>query len=70
MPEKPGCQVQKLIRSLCNEDCLDWGTCPISKMLLKTAVNLFESYDPKHNEVVEKFHRKYGGNVTKKEAGS
>lgn len=56
------CEVRKLIRKICNENCHDWGTCPISKMILEKAVDMFASYDLKQAEAaIARFHRKYGG---------
>jgi len=43
----PNCQVQKLIKEHCNDECSNWSTCPLAELLMKTVVNLFSSYEPR-----------------------
>jgi len=44
------CGVRRLMRSLCNEECSDWDTCPIAREVRRIAIRLFAGYDPEPKE--------------------
>jgi len=42
----PECEVRELIRECCNDTCPEWSTCTLAEIIMKTVINLFDSYKP------------------------